>query len=130
MLLQLSHFFLLFFPLHPAPSSLSLMSMSMGCTYKFFGFSISYTILNHTNPRLFSTYHLCFLFPVPFPLFSPLPIPTDNLPCDLHFCYSVPVRVVCLLCFCFCSCFFFLVQLLIVVILLFIFLIFLLDKSL
>ena len=49
---------------------------------------------------LFCTYHLCFLFPVPFSPFFPLPLllPTDNPPCDLHFCDFVPVLVVC---FCF-----------------------------
>ena len=40
--------------------------------------------------------HLCFLVPVPFTPFSPLPLPSDNPPCDLHFCDSVPVLVVCL----------------------------------
>ena len=51
---------------------------------------------------LFSTYHLCFLFPVPFPCLSPSHSPTDNpSPCDLHFCDSVPVLVVCLVCFVF-----------------------------
>ena len=64
--------------------------------------------------------------------FSPNVLPTDNPPCDLHFCGSVPVLVVCLVCFCFYlflgsvvdSCKF-------AVILLFIFLIFFfLDKSL
>ena len=49
-----------------------------------------------TSPCLFSTYHLCFLFPVSFPPFSSLPSPTDNPPCDLYFCESVPVLVVCL----------------------------------
>ena len=42
--------------------------MSMGHTYKFFGFSISFNILY--LPCLFCTYHLC-LFPVPFSPFSP-----------------------------------------------------------
>ena len=59
------------------------------------------------------------------------PLATDNPLCDLHFCDSVPVLVVCLVCFCFVilgsvvdSCEF-------VAILLFIFLIFFcLDKSL
>ena len=41
--------------------------------------------------HLFCTYHLCFLFPVPFPHSSPLPLPADNPPCDLHFWDSVPV---------------------------------------
>ena len=41
------------------------------------------------------------LIPCTFPPFSSLPLPTDNPPCDLHFCDSVPVLVVCLVCFCF-----------------------------
>ena len=36
-----------------------------------------------------------------YPLFSLL-FPTDNPQCDLHFCGSVPVLVVCIVCFCFC----------------------------
>ena len=72
--------------------------MSIGHTYKFFGFYISYTIL--TLP-LFSTYHLCYLFSVPFPPLFPSHSPYDNPPCDLHFCDSVPILVVCLVCFCF-----------------------------
>ena len=52
-----------------------------------------------TSLCLFCTYQLYFLFPVPFPPFSSLPYPTDNLPCDLHFCDSVPVLLVCLVCF-------------------------------
>ena len=75
-------------------------------------------------PTIYASYSL-YLFP-----HSPLcPVPTDNPPCDLHFCDSVPVLVVCLVCFCFLgsvvhSCEF-------VVILLFIFFIFFcLHKSL
>ena len=62
-----------------------------------------FPILFLTFPCLFCTYHLCFLFPVPLPSFFPLllPIPADNAPCDLHFCDSVPVPVVCLVLFCF-----------------------------
>ena len=52
-----------------------------------------------TSPCLFCAYQLCFLFPVLFPQFSPLPHHTDNPPCNLHFCYSVPILVVCLVCF-------------------------------
>ena len=62
----------------------------------------TFPILFLTSPCLFSTYHLCFLFPVTFPSFSPLRLPIDNPPCDLHFCDSLPVLVVCLVCFCFC----------------------------
>ena len=96
-----------FAPLHlipsptPPPSHIPpLQFMSMGHTYKFFGFYISYTIL--PSPCLFSTYHLCYLFSVPFPLLSPSQSPIDNPPCDLHFCGSIPVLVVCLVFFCFC----------------------------
>ena len=84
----------------------------MGHTYKCFAFSISHTILN--LPCLFCTYYLCFLFPVPFPQFYPLCFPADNPPCDLHFCDSVPILVVCLVCFVFVFVFFS-VQLLMVV---------------
>ena len=55
-----------------------------------------FPILFLTSPCLFYTYQLCFLFPVPFPWFSPFPLPTGNPPCDLHFCDSGPVLVVCL----------------------------------
>ena len=132
LLLQLSQFFS-FIPLlsalPPSPSSISHppQFMSMGCTYKFFGFSISYTILN--CPLTILCLSILLLIPCTF---SPiLLLPTDNPPCDLHFCDSVPVLVVCLVYFCFVlffrfSCCEF------VVILLFIFFIifFFLDKSL
>ena len=75
---------------HPPP-----YFMSMGRTCKFFGFSISYTIL--TLPL--SIFYLPFTL---FPVFSSLPLPTDNPPCDLYFCDSVPVPVFCLVSFCFC----------------------------
>ena len=101
LLLQLSHF-LHFIPLCPAhplsPTSPHLSS----CPWVIYISSLASTflILSLTSPCLFSTYHLCYLFPVPFP---PSPaFPTDNPPCDLHFCDSVPVLVVCLVCFCFC----------------------------
>ena len=57
------------------------------------------------SPCLFCTYQLCFLFPLPFPPFSLLLLPADNPPCDLYFCDSVPVLIVCLVCFSFCFCF-------------------------
>ena len=47
-------------------------------------------------PIIYATYSL-YLFPLS-PLFHS---PADNPPCDLHFCDSVPVLVVCLVCFCF-----------------------------
>ena len=131
MLLQLSHFPPLFpSALHtPSHPHSPLLFMSMGHTYKFFGFYISYTIL--TLPL--SIFYLQFMILIlcTFSTLSPSHSPTDNPPCDLHFCGSVPVLVVCLvLVFVFLSgvvvnnCDF-------VVILLFIFfIVFFLDKSL
>ena len=97
MLLQLYQFFSPLYlppPCTSPPASIPLPYFKpMGCTYKFFGFSISYSILNLC---LFWTYQLCFLFPVPFAPILLLPLPTDNPPCHLHFCDSVPVPVICL----------------------------------
>ena len=89
--------------LHPPPNGIPQSQfMSMGCTYKFFGFYISDTIL---NLPLFILYLLFMLLSLcTFPP-SPLPLPTDNPPCDLHFCDSVPILVICLVCCCCCCCF-------------------------
>ena len=62
----------------------------------------TFPILFLPSPCLSSTCHLCYLFSVPFPPVSPSHSPVDKPPCDLHFCGSVPVLVVCLVCFCFC----------------------------
>ena len=133
MLLQLSHFFpSIYSPLPCTPHSNSIPLLLSSWVGHVSSLASPFPTLFLTCPCLFSTYHLCFLFPVPFPPSSPLLLPTDNPPCELHFCDSVPVLVVCLLCFCFCfvlglvvdSCEF-------VVILLFIvFIFFFLDKSL
>ena len=93
-----------FIPLHPAhPLPLTFPSFS-SCPWVIHISSLAspFPILFLPSPCLFSTYHLCFLFPVPFPPFSLVPRTpplTDNPP--LHFCDSVPVLVVCLVCFCF-----------------------------
>ena len=134
MLLQLSHFFLPFIPLHPAPHPPTSIPQNFSlCPWavRISSLVSPFPVLFLTSPCLFCTYELCFSFPVPFPPFSPLPLTDDNPPCDLHYCDSVPVLVVCLVCFLFLiffgsvadSCEF-------VVILLFIVLIFFLDKSL
>ena len=101
-LLKLSHIFLPYISLCPVtPSSPAFPAyfMSMDHTYKFFGFSISYTILNLP----LSILYLPIMLPITCTVtsFSLLPLPTDNPPCDLHFCDVVPVLVVCLVCFCF-----------------------------
>ena len=119
--------------LHPPPYShpSSIPPPLSSCLWVTYISSLAspFPILFSTSRCLFCTYQLCFLFPVPFPSFSPFPLLINYPPCDLHFCDSVHVLVVCLICFCFLgsdvdSCEF-------VVIFLFIFLIiFFLDKSL
>ena len=114
MLLQLYHFFLPFILLchEPPPTSISQPQFMPMChTYKFFNFSISHTILNLPLSVLYLSFTLlipCTFFPI---LSHP---PADNHPCDLHFCDSVPVLVVCLVCFFLFFLFFLKVQLLIV----------------
>ena len=100
MLLQLSHFFPLYSPLPhtllpPAFPHLSscLWVIHISCL------ASPFPILFLPSPCLICTYHLCYLFPVPFPPFSPIPFPTNIPPCDLHFRDSVPVLVIHLVCF-------------------------------
>ena len=131
MLLKFSHFFLLFIPLHPAPIPTSippLQFMSIGHTYKFFGFYISHTTLNLPIcfvPTNYASYSLCLspYFPAsPSSLITLHVISISVILFLFWFAYFVFVFV-----------FVFQVHLLIVVsvILLFIFfIIFFLDKSL
>ena len=69
---------------------------SCPCVVQISSVASPFPILFLPCPCLFCTYHLCFLFPVPFPPFSLFLIPAGNSPCDLHFYESVPVLVVCL----------------------------------
>ena len=80
----------------PIPSSIlpPLQFMSIGLTYKFLSFSISYAILNLPLSILYLPFML--LTPCNFSPISLFPLPTDIPPCDLHFCDSVTVLVVCL----------------------------------
>ena len=136
MLSQLSQFFLLFIPLCPAtPLPPAFPTNLSSCPWVVYISSLAspFPILFLTSPCLFCTHQLCFLFPVPFLPFSRHPLPADNPSCDLQFCDSVPVLVVCLA---YCV-FAFVLGLVVdscefVVILLFIFLIFFyfLEKSL
>ena len=81
--------------LHPPTLQHSLPQfMFMGCTCKFFEFSVSYTILNLSTS--ISCLPIMLLIPCTFPPILPFPLPTENSPCDVHFSYSVPVLVVCL----------------------------------
>ena len=72
LLLQLSHFFLPFSPytLHAPQTAVPLLS---SCPWVVHVSSLASTfpILFLTSPCLFCAYQLCFLFPVPFSLFSP-----------------------------------------------------------
>ena len=97
MLLQLSHFppFTPLHPVHPFPPTLPRFSLYPWVIH-ISSLASTFPILFLTSPCLFSTCHLCYLFCVPIPPLSPSHSPIDNPPCDLHFCGSVPVLVVCL----------------------------------
>ena len=103
MVLQLSHFapFTPLCPAHPLPPTFPPYSP---CPWVIHISSLASTfpILFLPSPSLFSTYHLCYLISVRFPPLSTSHSPVDNPPCELHFCGSIPVVVVCLVCFCFC----------------------------
>ena len=78
-------------PLPPAfPSPLSSCPWVVYISYLAFPLPILFL----ASLCLFCTYQLYFLFPAPFPSLSPLPLYTDNPPCDLHFFDSLPVLVV------------------------------------
>ena len=73
-----------FSPLYPSPSCTPFPPvfpppwiMSMGRTYKFFGFSISYTILN--LPLYLLCLPIMLLIPCTFPPFFLLPLPLIKL---------------------------------------------------
>ena len=89
-------------PAHPLPPALPSPFSSCPWVAHVSSLASTFPMLFLPSLCLFCTYHLCFLFHVPFPLFSPLLLPAENPPCDLHFCGSVPVLAVCLVCFCFC----------------------------
>ena len=95
MLLQLSHF-PPFTPLHPAHRLPPTFPTYSSCSWVILISSLASTfpILFLPTPCLCSTYHLCYLFSVPFPLLSTSYSPVDNPPCDLNFCGSFSVLVV------------------------------------
>ena len=92
------YFFLPVIPLLPAgpPTSIPLPSLVTPWVVHRSSLASCFPILFLTSSCLFCTYHLCYLFSVPFPPLFPSHSPAGNLPCDLHFCDSVPVLVVCL----------------------------------
>ena len=101
MLLQLSQI-PPFIPLHPAHWCPPTFPHLSSCPWVIYVSSLAFTfpILFSTSPCLFSTYHLCYLFPhflLPFPAYNPT--------CDPHFCDSVSVLVVCLVHFWLLFCF-------------------------
>ena len=100
MLLQLSHFhpFSQLHPTHPLPPTFPPYSSSPWVIL-ISSLASTFPTLFLPSPCLFSTYHLCYLFSLPFPPLSPSHSPIDSPPCDLHFCGSVSVLVVCLVLF-------------------------------
>ena len=86
-------------PAHPLPPSTPSLS-SCPWVIRISSLASTFPILFLTFPCLFHINHLCYSFPVHFPYFR-LPTPAANSPLDLHFCDSVPVPVVSLVCFCF-----------------------------
>ena len=104
MLLHLSGFFLPFIPHCPVCLPLPwAFSHLISCSWV-----IHISSLASPFPILFFTSLLSILFltimlliPCTFAPILPPPYPADNPPCDLHFCDSLPVLVVCLVCFCF-----------------------------
>ena len=94
LLLHPSTWYLLSLQQSPLP-----LSSQPRVVHKFFGFSLSYTVL---NLPLFCSHQWCFLIPELFPLSSPFPHSANNPPNDSHVYDSVPVLAVCLVCFCFC----------------------------
>ena len=101
MLLQSSHFFLPFIPHCPAPLLQPAFPHLSSCLWVIHISSLAspFPILFLTSlyfvPTIYASYSLS-LPPIP-----PIPLPTDNPPCDLHFCDSVPVLVVCFHFLCF-----------------------------
>ena len=93
-----------FLPHHPAPFIPPAFPPHLNsCPWVVHISSLAspFPLLFLTSFCLFCTYHLCFLFPVPFPPLSTFFLPTDNPPCYLHLCDSVSILVVCLVLFLF-----------------------------
>ena len=100
MLLQLSRFFLPYIPLHPAIPTLqhSPPPTLSSCPWVVHINSLAspFPILFLTSPCLLCIYQFMLLNPFTFFPILALPPPADNPPCDLHFCDTAPVLVVCL----------------------------------
>ena len=73
--LQLSHFFLPVILLRPVPHLPPVFPHLSSCQWVVHISTLAspFPILFLSFPRLFCTYHLCFLFPVPFSPSSPHP---------------------------------------------------------
>ena len=102
-LLQLSHFSPLYSLLPCTPPATTIPTPLSSCPWVVHISSLAspFPILFLTSPCLFHIFNVSFLFPVPFPSFTPHLLPVDNPPCDLYFCESVVILVVCLIYFCF-----------------------------
>ena len=83
-----------FTALRPAYPLLPTLSPFSSCPWvvHISSLALTFPILFLPSPCLFSTYHLCYLFYVPFPPLSPSHSPADNPPHDLHFCgFTFPI---------------------------------------
>ena len=81
MLLQLS--FLPFIPFHPAPLLPPAFLPLCPWVIHISSLASTFPMLFLPSPCPISTYHLCYLFSVPFLPLSPSHSPVDNPPCDL-----------------------------------------------
>ena len=93
-----------FTPLHPAHPLHPTFPPYSSCPWVILISSLASTFPTLILTLPLSIFHLSFMLFIlcTFPPLSPSQSPIGNPPCDLHFCGSVPVLVVCLVCFCFC----------------------------
>ena len=81
MLLQLSHFpsFMPLCPANPLPPTFPPFSYYCLWVIHMSSLASTFPMLFLPSPCIFSTYHLCYVFSVPFPPLSPSQSPIDNL---------------------------------------------------
>ena len=103
MLLQLSQYFFPFIPFllvspptHPPAFLLPLTSCPWVVYISYLASPLPILFL---TPPVYLYLPILLLIPCTSPPVLLLPLPIDNPACDLHFCDSIPVLVVCLVCF-------------------------------
>ena len=86
-------------PCTPPPTHIAPLFSSCPWVIHISSLASTFPILSLTSPCLFSTYHLCYLFPALFPPFSPYLFRLITLQIISIVYDSLPVLVVCLVCF-------------------------------